>query len=211
MKIRIVIADSADLTRIGMRAILETRLDFVVEASVASTADLLEASRRRPPVIIVDERLDPDLDVLTVVEKVGQAAPFARRLVCGQLTDGLLIRDLFAMGVYGYLYKGDELQLSLITAVETAMRNRLYLSPTANAEYLIAMQSPERDWRLDREARAVLRLLAQGCHVGQIALALHIAPRRVYWVRQKLRQRFGAVTNEHMISRAAAEGFVYPS
>lgn len=95
--------------------------------------------------------------------------------------------------------------------METTLRNRPYLSPTANAEYLVAMQSLERDWRLDGEARAVLRLLAQGCHVGQIALALNIPPRRVYWVREKLRRRFGAVTNEHMMSRAAAEGFVYPS
>jgi DNA-binding NarL/FixJ family response regulator len=125
--------------------------------------------------------------------------------------DGLLIRDLFALGARGYLYKGDELQESLVRAVETVMRNRPYLSPTANAEYLVAMQSPERDWQLDGEARAVLRLLSQGCHVGQIALALDIPQRRVYWVRQKLRQRFGAVTNEHMISRATAEGFVFPA
>jgi hypothetical protein len=32
----------------------------------------------------------------------------------------------------------------------------------------------------------------------------------VYWVREKLRRRFGAKTNEHLIQRAAAEGFIYP-
>jgi hypothetical protein len=31
--------------------------------------------------------------------------------------------------------------------------------------------------------------------------------RRIYWVRQKLRKRFGANTNEHLISLAVAEGF----
>jgi FixJ family two-component response regulator len=90
------------------------------------------------------------------------------------------------------------------------MRDRPFLSPTANAEYLVAMQSPERDWQLDNEARSVLRMLAQGYHTGQIAYELEIPLRRVYWVREKLRCRFGALTNEHMISRAAAEGFVFP-
>lgn len=99
MKVRILIADSADRMRLGMRAFLETQRDFVVEASVASVVDLLEAAQRQPQVIIVDERLDPELDVLKVVERIGQVAPYAHRLVCGQLTDGLLVRDLFAMGV----------------------------------------------------------------------------------------------------------------
>lgn len=75
---------------------------------------------------------------------------------------------------------------------------------------LVAMQSPQRDWHLDAEARAVLRLLAQGNHIGQIALQLQMPPRHVYWIRDKLRQRFGANTNEHMISRAAAEGYIFP-
>jgi DNA-binding CsgD family transcriptional regulator len=53
----------------------------------------------------------------------------------------------------------------------------------------------------------VLNKLAKGIHAGQIARELGITQRRVYWVRQKLRQRFGAKTNKHLIHRAAAEGF----
>ena len=72
------------------------------------------------------------------------------------------------------------------------------------------MQSPQRDWHLDDEARAVLRMLAQGHHVGYIAYAMKVQPRRVYWIREKLRNRFGAQTNEHLMSRAVAEGYVFP-
>jgi hypothetical protein len=32
--------------------------------------------------------------------------------------------------------------------------------------------------------------------------------RRIYWVGHKLRRRFGAETNEHLIARAAEEGFL---
>jgi DNA-binding CsgD family transcriptional regulator len=68
------------------------------------------------------------------------------------------------------------------------------------------MEHPTRKWELDTEAYAVLRLLAQGNTVGSIAVHLKVSQRRVYWVREKLRRRFGAVTNEHLITRAAAEG-----
>jgi len=71
------------------------------------------------------------------------------------------------------------------------------------------MQSNQRDWHLDSQSRTVLRLLAHGLHVGEIALELHVPVRRVYSIRRRLRRRFGAVTNEHLISRAVSEGFTY--
>jgi|GEM_PF-6821470 len=37
----------------------------------------------------------------------------------GKLSDGLLIRDLFAVGVCGYLAVRDDLPACLLTAVET--------------------------------------------------------------------------------------------
>lgn len=211
MKVRIVVADATDLIRLGMGAVLAARPEFLVEASVGTLAELSAVVEKKPHVMVLDERLDPDVDILKIVEQVGERTPQTRLLVSGYLRDGLLIRDLFAAGSRGYLYKGDALQEALLSAIQTVMRDRPYLSPTANAEYLVAMQTPQRDWQLDREARSVLRLLVQGQHVGQIALALDIDPRRVYWVREKLRERFGAMTNEHMISRAAAEGFIFSS
>jgi DNA-binding CsgD family transcriptional regulator len=69
------------------------------------------------------------------------------------------------------------------------------------------MQSPLRDWHLDAESRQVLRLLSNGLYVNEIARELHKPLRRIYWVRQKLRKRFGANTNEHLIRMAIAEGF----
>ena len=86
----------------------------------------------------------------------------------------------------------------------------LPLAASANVAYLITMQSDSANERLDAEARQVLHLLAHGEHAGQISERLGIDKRRVYWVREKLRRRFGAKTNEHLIQRAAAEGFIYP-
>jgi DNA-binding CsgD family transcriptional regulator len=47
----------------------------------------------------------------------------------------------------------------------------------------------------------------QGLPIADIARQLDIPMRRAYFLRYKLKQRFGATTNEHLISRAVAEGF----
>lgn len=211
--IRILLGDDNDLALLGAQKILENgHHAYHIMASVDHVGDWFTALQQySPDVALLSERLDPETSLLQLVERTRSAAPVVKLLILGTVMDGLLIRDLFALGISGYLYRADRLQDCLIPAVATVMKQRLYLSPTANAEYLVAMQSPLRDWHLDAEARQVLHLLAQGFPITDIARQIDVPLRRIYWVRQKLRKRFGANTNEHLISMAVAEGFVCPS
>lgn len=208
MHIRFAAADEADLMLVGIQTILKDNPDCEVVAAVRSASELLEISKQfHPDVVLLNEQLDPLMDVLALVERLKQITPKSRLLILGGLSEGLLIRDLFACGVLAYLYEGDDLKDHLIPAIGAVVQNRPYLSPTANSAYLIAMQSPQRNWQLDTEVRAMLRLLMQGVHIAEIARQLDIPMRRAYFLRYKLRKRFGATTNEHLISRAMAEGF----
>ncbi|HEX2619336.1 MAG TPA: hypothetical protein VHL11_04290 [Phototrophicaceae bacterium] len=210
MKLRLLLADEADLVLIGTQTILKDCPNWEVIQTARSADDLVDAARCfQPDIILFNEHLDPLIDVLALVERLKNIAPYSHQIVLGSQVDGLLVRDLFACGVLSYLFSGDDLSDCLIPALTTVMNNRPYLSPTANAEYLVAMKSPLRDWKLDAEARAVLRLLARGLHINDIAMQMDVPLRRIYWVRQKLRKRFGANTNEHLISMAVAEGFAY--
>ncbi|MBZ0278221.1 MAG: response regulator transcription factor [Anaerolineae bacterium] len=210
MGYRILLGDEADVVLIGVQTILDWSDNWDTIYTARSGGELIEIAREaQPDVIVFNERLDPLIDVLALVERLKNAAPQSRLVVLGGQVDGLLVRDLFACGVLGYLFLGDDLGDCLPPALGTALNNRPYLSPTANAEYLVAMQSPLRNWQLDSEARAVLRLLARGLHISQIAEQMDVPLRRIYWVRQKLRKRFGANTNEHLISMAVSEGFAY--
>lgn len=208
MDIRIVLGDESDVVLIGVQTILKECATWKVVDTTRNGDELLDVVQRlQPEIILFNERLDPLIDVLALVERLKNASPKSSLVVFGSQADGLLVRDLFACGVLGYLFSGDDLRNCLIPALTTILHNRPYLSPTANAEYLVAMQSPIRDWKLDSEGRAVLRLLARGLHINDIATQMDVPLRRIYWVRQKLRKRFGANTNEHLISMALSEGF----
>lgn len=208
MTIRIMLADPSDVMLLGFQATFKNYLAFEVVHMVRSSEEVFAIVQQVDlDVLLFNERLDPLLDVLALVEAI-QRISSIKQVVVGTLTDGLLVRDLFAAGASGYLYLGDDLKDCLVPAFKTILSQRPYLSPTVNAEYLVAMQSPLRDWQLDTDARTVLRLLARGMHVSTIALEMKTSLRRIYWLRRKLRNRFGAMTNEHLIRRAASEGFL---
>lgn len=210
MTVQVVIADEMDLALEGIKTILRLHGIFQVIGTHQALADLVDALKAQPPdVVLVGDRLEPDMDVLQLVERVQQAAPRARLLILGTLPSGLIVQELLTCGAAGYLYKCDPLSHCLVEAIQTVLRGRLYLSPTANAEYLLAMQMERAYWRLDAEARDVLRLLAQGVRRKEIAFRLGVGVRRVHTVCEKLRRRFGVETNEHLIARAAEEGFLF--
>ncbi len=209
MAIRVVIAADADLTMLGARRTLEDDYRFAVVGAARTLQALLSVVHdTTPDVVLLGAYLHGAADVLDAVEAIKLCRPQVRMLVMGGGVHGLLIRDLFACGADAYLYTSDDLCELLPSAITSVLHGRPYLSPTANAEYLVAMHSPQRDAVLDRESREVLQRLARGEHVAEIAYKLGSDPRRVYWMREKLRRRFGAKTNEHLISRAAAEGFI---
>jgi DNA-binding NarL/FixJ family response regulator len=208
MTTHILIADGSSLTVIGAETLLRERANTLVTQAENADDLIAQASVQQPAIVLMGDRFDPLFDTAVLIERIIRAAPAARIILIGTSIDGLIIRDLFMLGICGYLAAGDDLSACLLTAVDTVLRERPYLSPTANAEYLVIMQTGKKqEWQLDPEARAVLRLLASGFTASQIAAQLNLKLRRVYWVTEKMRARFGAATNEHLISRVAAEGF----
>ena len=207
--IRVMIADDADLTLTGVQTVLAGHGDVRVTGSYQRLSDLLHALAHQPPdVILLGDRLEPELDVIALVEQVQAAAPGAYLVVMSHIPDGLIVHELLNFGVAGYLYKSDPLGDDLVQALDVVMRGRPYLSPTVNAEYLIAVRSGRVAWQLDDEARDVLRLMAQGYRPQEIALMRGVPVRRIYWVGNKLRRRFGAETNEQRMIRAVQTGFL---
>lgn len=207
--LRIIIADDVDLVLKGIQSILASWSDGEIVGIYQSVVELMDGLAQQPvDVVLLDDRIDPECAPLAVIQRVKESVPNAKVIILGTVVDGMVVQEFFAWGIHGYLYKSDTLADTMIPAIRAVMQGKLYLSPTAGAEHMAAMQEGRRRWQLDDEAITVLRLLAEGNHVNQIAYQLHVSPYRIYSVRNKLRARFGAENNEAMISRATAEGFL---
>jgi two-component system capsular synthesis response regulator RcsB len=207
--LRLVIADDVDLVLKGIQSILADWSEAEIVGVYQSVSELLDGLVNKPvDVVILDDRIDPEHAPLSVIQHVQAIAPKVKIIILGSIVDGIVVQAFFARGIQGYLYKSDTLADSLVPAIRAVVQGRLYLSPTAGAEHMAAMQERRQRWQLDDESLTVLRLLADGSHVSQIAHRLGVSPYRIYAVRNKLRARFGAENNEAMISRATAEGFL---
>jgi DNA-binding NarL/FixJ family response regulator len=135
----ILIADGSSLTVVGAQTILSRRAETVVLTATHTEALLTACRAHRPELVLLGETLDPDHETLTLVERIKAISPHTRLLLVGMHPRGLYIRDAIAVGVQGYLSLLDDLREGLLTAVEFALRNRQYLSPSANAEYLTVL------------------------------------------------------------------------
>ncbi|TVR24692.1 MAG: DNA-binding response regulator [Anaerolineaceae bacterium] len=210
--IRVIVADDSDLMITGVRSLIEKDYRFRVVGLARCTDSLVDVVRHRQPQIVLWGAGFHHSDTLTTIEQLRTIAPDAKRLMVGSLTDGILIRDLMRLGLDGYLHKGDDLTLCLLDALVAMSNGKVYLSTTARSAYRTAVECDNRakPSPLTAEMRDVLRLLAAGLSVHEIANKLGIGKKRVYRLRSRLKSRFDAKTNEHLIQRAVSEGFVTP-
>lgn len=208
--VQIMIADEMDLMALGARTMLRKVRDFSLIGDYQQPKALDEAlAKTVPDVLLLSERFDPDREALALLDQLKHQFPALTIIFLGTLSSGLLIGDLLEAGAAGYLHRADPLRDGLNAAIWWALRGRTFLSPTAQTLVLTSTAAHLR--ALDEEARVVLGLLAEGLSIHDIAKRLQVSPRRVYRVRDKLRRRFGAQTNEHLIRRAVSEGLSLPS
>lgn len=207
---RIVMADDMDLILRGIEAVLKGQPEMEIVGSYQTFPDLLrELPHTRPDLLLLDDRIDPEWGIFAMLRRIQQEShAHPQVIVLGRHSDGVLVRDLFQLGVQGYLCKRDAIADLLIPAINTVRRGKVYLSPTASTDQLSASVDGRRRWKLDAEALNVLQLLAEGHSVGRVAHQLKLSAERVYRVRSRLRRRFGVENNEGLINRASAEGIL---
>jgi DNA-binding NarL/FixJ family response regulator len=206
MTIQLLLIDSYDFSLLGMRQIIEGDHRMQVGAALADIPMLKAYIGPKPDVIILGEDALQN-DPFQMLDLTRQFVPDAYYLLIGRQTDGAVVRDLLQAGVHGYLYAYDALSDVLIYAIDRLIRGQLYLSPTADSAYLLTTQSNYPTWSPDQLGREMLRRLAQGWSIGQIGAALGVPPRQLYRLRDRLRRRFDAQTNEQLIYRAMAQGY----
>lgn len=209
MTIHLVLIDSCDLSLTGMQQIIETDHRMHICAALAEVPAFRQYMGPAPDVVIIGEDALQS-DPFQLLDLIQQLAPTARHVLVGRQSEGVVVRDLLYAGLHGYLFAYDALSEVLIYAIDRVIRGQLYLSPTVDSAYLLTMQSKDDTWSPDYVAREILRRLARGYSIGQISVELGLPRQRIYKVRDKLRRRFDAQTNEQLIYRAIAQGYNFP-
>jgi two-component system, NarL family, invasion response regulator UvrY len=201
---RILIADDHPVVREGVRRILEGASEMQVVGEVGRSDEVLEAVRTlKPDVVILDIGM-PGPSYLDVLSGLPAAGSGTRALILSaQPEEEYAVRALRA-GATGYLTKGYA-PPDLIEAVRRVASGRRYVSAVLAEQLALGLveeaAKPPHE-RLSSRELEVLRLLAGGLSLKEIAGRLGVSPKTVSSFRARLLQKMGLRTNADLVRYA---------
>jgi two-component system, NarL family, response regulator NreC len=215
-KIRVLICDDHTLFREGIRAILSSdpAMEIAGEAEDGKKA-VTEALRLRPDVVLMDVSM-PSLIGYEAIRQIMRSEPKMRILVLTMYEEEDIIRRCLRAGASGYIVK-DTPAAQLLEAVHTVHEGGQYLSPRVLKKvvsgYMDESSPPETRYdTLSTREREVLKLLAEGYSVKEIATKLNLSAKTAEAHKYNLMRKLDLHDRTGLIKYALSKRLItYPS
>jgi len=197
---RIVVADDHNLLLDALQKLLAD--DFDVVATVSDGRSLVrEAARLKPDVAVVDLAM-PDLNGLEAARELKREAPGTRLVFLTMNEDPDLAAEAFRAGASAYVLKRSAAS-ELVTAIREALQSRSYVTPLITQGLMGSLQQKERKQSaLTTRQREVVKLVAEGNSMKQVADILNIAPRTVAFHKYRIMEQLKIRTTAELIQFA---------
>jgi DNA-binding NarL/FixJ family response regulator len=208
--LRLLLADDHTLVRAGLRALLDGMdgVTVVAEADNGEQAVAL-AQALAPDVALLDITM-PSLNGLQAAERILAQSPPPRVVILSMHAAEEYVNRALALGVSGYLLK-DAATLELQAALEAVSAGQTYLSPRITSQLLESrLKTGEGAARPGLTARQleVLRLLALGKSVKEIAYDLQLSAKTVETYRAQLMERLDLHDLASLVRYAIRTGLI---
>jgi two-component system response regulator NreC len=184
-KIKILLTDDHTLFRQGIRNLISSEPDMEVVGECANASDAIaQASPVRPDIVLLDIGM-PWLSSFEAARQIRKERPETRILFLTMYDDEDYLSECMEVGGSGYVLK-DSPADQLISAIRDVFRGGSYLSPRMLAHlvddfryHLRSDQRVSRFGSLTKREREILKLLAEGNSVKEIACGLDLSVKTV--------------------------------
>jgi two-component system invasion response regulator UvrY len=205
---RVLLVDDHDVVRKGIRAILEDRFAAIAIREASNGDEALAALIDPFDAVVLDLSMPgrSGIDLLTEIKHRFPKLPVLIMSLHGE--EQFAVRALRA-GASGYLTKSAASE-QLIAAFERIMRGGRYISE-ALAERLAVSAGGGTDAphdRLSDREFEVMRGIASGESVSEIAGRIHLSVKTVSTYRARLLDKMGMTTNAELTRYAIQNGLV---
>ena len=201
---RILIADDHPIFRAGLREILGKHKEVEVIGEAENGRNALELARKQRWDVVLLDLTMPGKDGVEALQELRRERPKLPVLILSAHPEDQLALRLLKSGAAGYLTK-DKAPEVLFTAVKKVLRGEKYISDSLAEKVALhvvsgSAQSPHEALS-DREYQ-VMRMIAAGKPVKEIAEELFLSVRTVSTYRTRMLEKMNMKTNADIIRYA---------
>jgi len=214
MAITVLIVDDHQITREGIRSMLEREPDMKVLGEAEDGRSATRMARELSPDIIVMDICMPDMNGILATSVILSEFPKIKVLALSMHTDRRFVYQMLRAGASGYLIKECSFK-ELVRAIRMVIANRTYLSPgimdVVVKDYVrppAYSDSPSSSNLTIRESE-VLQLVAEGHSTSQIAKSLHVSVKTIETHRQNLLAKINTKGIAGLTKYAIREGLTF--
>lgn len=175
--LRVLIADDHQVTRQGVKFLLEATGEIVVIAEANDGLEALRAVQENCPDVALFDLNMPNLDGIETLRRLRVTHPQLPVVIFTSFPTDDTLRDALRAGAKGYLKK-DAASSEIVAAIHAAFHGETILGQDATLR-LAGITERGKEDTLPERALEVLQLLAQGARNKEIAARLFISERTV--------------------------------
>jgi DNA-binding NarL/FixJ family response regulator len=202
----VLLADDHTLVAEGVGSLLQDDFDLV--GTVGNGSLLLESAKTLRPDVIVADMAMPVLGGLDALRRLRADGLDSKVVFLTMHADPQLAAEAVRAGASGFVLKqsaGEE----LITAIQEALQGRVYLTPLITKDLLSTLSNPRAPVeKLTARQREVLRLIAEGRRMKEIAATLQLSTRTVEGYKYEMMEVLGIQSTAELVRYAVHLGLV---
>ncbi|MEM8999711.1 MAG: response regulator transcription factor [Bacteroidota bacterium] len=204
--IKVLIADSHPIVRLGIKRILEPVADFEVIADVSSTTALFETLEKVSPDVVMLEMDIPEINGIATLRKMKEEFPSAKVLMYSGQSEDVYALSTIRAGAYGYLSKTADLDY-IISALRKVSEGNMFITNELAQRLAFdeGTQKPRRFFRkLSTREVEVLKLLASGKRNKEVAEGLNLNEKTVSTYKARLMRKLNVDNLVDLLQQAKA-------
>jgi DNA-binding NarL/FixJ family response regulator len=210
MIIRVLLADDHGVVAEGLRALINSQPDMKVTGVAADGRDAIRLARDTSPDIMVMDNMMPVLNGIEATQMVRQRRLTVRILMLSMHSDAVHVRRALQAGAHGYVLK-QSVGNDLLEAIRAVHAGRRYLSaPLADEllELVTSEASPDPLSRLSARERQILKMIAEGRSIVEIAAQLSLSRKTVETYRARMMEKLQLDNLAGLVKLAIRQGVV---
>ena len=209
---RILIADTYDIVRRGIRKLVEDQSHFHVVGEASDGREALRLAVETAPTIVILDYSLPQLGGVELTHQIRRMCPRTEVLIYADLNCENVILEVLRAGARGFVLKSDP-STNLVAALDALSIRRPYFSEKVSEVLLdrfVRSASEAMEGCLTHREREIVQLIAEGRINKEIARRLGISVKTVESHRASAMHKLELKTTADLVRYAIRNNIILP-